>query len=118
MSSSPAGARWVRITQATLVFVGLCYLALGVAMVPLAPFMLETDQGDPLAGAFGVILFFVCAVFGAFNFVVAWGLGTRAKWAWIAGIVLGAMYAPSGCMPFGVAVLYGLLCADGRAEFD
>lgn len=118
MSPSPAGARWVRITQGTLVFVGLTYFLLGIVMVPLAPFMLETGEGDPFAMAFAAVMFLVCAGFGAFNLVVVWGLGSRAKWAWIAGLILGAMYAPSGCMPFGALILYGLLNADGKAEFD
>lgn len=116
------GARWITWTQIALVFVGLCYVVLGLVFLPLFPVLIAADGGDAPPAAFtlalSIIMLLVCLGFGAGNFVVAWGLSRRAKWAWILALVLGGIYAPSGCLPFGVLVLYGMLNGDTRALFD
>ena len=45
-------------------------------------------------------------------------LKQRRYWAWIGGIVIGAMYAPSLFLVLGVMILWGLLSERGRAEFN
>ena len=57
----------------------------------------------------GVLMFVLGGGFGVVNFVAAWGLGARKMWGFIAALVLAAMYLPSGCMPFGAVLGYGLL---------
>ncbi|MCK6505614.1 hypothetical protein L6R53_19815 [Myxococcota bacterium] len=114
-------SRFITWSQVTLVFVGACYLLLGIVMIPLFPMMAAADGNEvPPAVALGFSLFIlvVAAGFGLLNFVAAWGLGRRAKWAWIMTIILGGIYAPSGCMPFGVLLLYAMLNAEGRAQFE
>lgn len=44
-------------------------------------------------------------------------LKRRKYWAWIGGLIIGAMYAPSLFLPLGIMILIGLLSADSRAEF-
>jgi hypothetical protein len=44
-------------------------------------------------------------------------LRKRRFWAWIAGLVVGALYAPSLFLPLGVMILVGLLSEGSRKEF-
>lgn len=114
-------SRTITWAQVTLVFVGVCYMLLGVVMVPLFPMMAAADGNELPAGLSLIFSLFILAVaggFGLLNFVAAWGLGRRAKWAWIMTLILGGIYAPSGCMPFGVFLLYAMLNAEGRAQFE
>lgn len=114
-------SRFITWSQITLVFVGVCYILLGIVMVPLFPLMAAEDGAElppALSWGFGLFILLVSGAFGLLNFVAAWGLGRRAKWAWIMTLILGGIYAPSGCMPFGAFLLYAMLNAEGRAQFD
>ncbi len=105
---------WVRYTRWTLWFCGGVYALLGVVMVPGFAWLM-TLEGEaealpaPIALGFGLIMLLVGVGFGALNGAAAWGLARGHKWGWILGVVLGGIYAPSGCLPFGVIILYGLL---------
>jgi hypothetical protein len=44
-------------------------------------------------------------------------LKRRRYWAWIGGLIVGAMYAPSLFLPLGIMILIGLLSEQGRLEF-
>lgn len=106
---------WIRYTRWTLWFCGAMYVAMGAFAGPLMGWFMEQEQRDdpPLPAWFStgmsVFLFAICAGFGAVNFLAAWGLGRGAKWAWILALLIGGIYTPSGCLPFGALILYGLL---------
>ena len=44
-------------------------------------------------------------------------LKRRRYWAWIGGLIVGAMYAPSLFLPLGIMILVGLLSEQSRLEF-
>ena len=106
---------WVKWTRVCLIFVGICYCALGIVFSPV----IFLDPELPLAfQLFFVALLLLFGVgIGIVNFVAAWGLGRGAKWAWITTVILGATYAPSGCLPFGVLFLIAMLKTDVREAF-
>lgn len=96
----------------TLGFVGLCYVGIGFGM---GPFVLAMDSGssDPmplgLKIAFVLVGLLVGLVVAAFNFLAAWGLGRTRRWAWLLALVLGAIYLPSACLPFGAVIVAALV---------
>lgn len=110
---------WVERSRMVLNLVGAAYLLLGLVGGPA--YGLLFSQDPTLPASFGYVMGGIVGCtgigMGLANFVASWGLGQRAKWAWIAAVVLGAMYLPSGCMPFGGLVLYGLLQDDSRKAF-
>lgn len=115
---------WVRTARYLLIFIGVSYLFLGLVMA--LGFMLNADTlaaGDgqlpswffSLTGGFGGCC---SGAFGIFNFVAASGLSNGRKWAWYLGLVLGAMYIPSGCLPLGALIVFGLMRDSTRARFQ
>ena len=106
---------WIKWTRICLIFVGICYCGLGIVFSPLV----FVDPEMPLAfQLFFVALLLVFGVgIGAVNFAAAWGLAKGAKWAWITTVILGATYAPSGCLPFGVLILIAMLKTDVREAY-
>ncbi len=103
---------WIKWSRICLIFVGICYCALGIVFSPL----LFLDPEVPLAfQLLMVALLLVVGVgVGVVNFLAAWGLGRGNKWGWIVTIILGATYAPSGCLPFGVLLLVAMLRKEVR----
>lgn len=105
---------WVRTTRYILWFCGATYVLLGLAIGPVLA-VLPTLEDNPDAPPFvvsailGLFATLVSVVVGAVNFVAASGLARGTKWGWILSVILGGIYAPSGCMLFGVLILYGLL---------
>ncbi len=95
-------------------FCGTCYLLLGL-LCPASMILLYSVA--PAGGGdeqivnliTGIVMFPVGVACAIGNFVVASALKKRKKWAWIGGLIIGLLYAPSGCMPFGALILYGLL---------
>lgn len=105
---------WVGRSRLVLWFCGAMYLLLGVVLgvlFPLGSLADSSSEAPPMVVAvvMGVLMFLVSAGWGLFNFVVAWGLGRGARWAWICGVIIGGIYAPSICLPLGAVLLYGLL---------
>jgi len=93
---------WITAVWWTLVGSGIIYLMVGLAAGPLLALREAQESGEPLlAVLFGVIFFVGCGGFAAVNFVAAWGLDRRAKWAWIVALLVGGMYAASACCLFG-----------------
>lgn len=87
----------------------IIYLALAILLpmiVAEMPGMLEY-----------VIFGGVCGGIAVINWVVAWGITRRYYWAWIAGIVVFAIYAPSLFFILGGLGLWGLLDEGSRAQF-
>lgn len=86
---------------------------------PLLFFLMPEDDTPPafrivlavLLGGIGL----VCAI-GAE--VVAWGLGRRRYWAWIAGLCVFGLYTPSLFLPLGVLGLWGLLDSGSQEVFQ
>ena len=112
----------LRFARWTLVFCGLMYILMGVGAGPLVAWSVQADHpGEPVSSGFTVglslVMFLFIAGFGSLNFVAVWGLGRGAKWAWIMALVLGGIYLPSGCFPFGAIVLYGLLKDEVRKAY-
>jgi hypothetical protein len=114
---------WVGWSRTALWFCGVVYVLFGLTLGPLmaAPFMLDPTMpeglGVGLAVVMTVISLVICGGFGLLNFVAAAGLGRGAKWGWILAVVVGAIYLPSGCFPFGGIILYGMLNDRTRKLF-
>jgi hypothetical protein len=115
--------RGVRLTRVALWFVGACYALLGViggplmGMATMADPTLDPDVAQIMGGVMMGVMLVMGLGFGLVNFVAAWGLGGGGKWAWILTIILGAIYAPSACLPFGAVMLWGMLNDDTRKLF-
>lgn len=114
---------WVKYSRWILWFCGAMYVLIGIAMGVLIPFgivadpTMDDDAGLVVGGCFGAFSFALSTGFGALNFLAASGLARRQKWAWIATVVIGAIYAPSICLPFGGALLYGMLNDEVRKAY-
>lgn len=89
------------------------YLLAGVLMFPL--FLADDETGFGLAFAAGLLVFCLTMIVGI-EFV-AYGLGRRRFWAWVAGLCIFGVYVPSAFLPLGVLGLWGLLDGGSRAEF-
>jgi hypothetical protein len=89
------------------------YLIVGVLMFPL--FMADDDTGLGLPFAVGMFVFCLALIAGI-EFVV-YGLHRRKFWAWVAGLCIFGVYAPSLFFPLGVLGLWGLLDSGSLAEF-
>lgn len=118
----PVPYLWV--VYGCLIFCAFSYLALGLGM-SLGGGMawLMTDPGDPpmpeaIELGFSIMMLVVCAGVALLNVVAAFGLSRRAKWGWFVSLGLAALYAPSGCLPFGVAMLLVLLRTETRSAFE
>lgn len=89
------------------------YLIFGM----LAFFLFMNDDQTGLGPAFGtVMLVFSLGLIVGIE-VVVFGLRKRKFWAWIAGLCIFAIYAPSLYFPLGLLGLWGLLDEGSRAEF-
>ncbi len=105
---------WVRYTRWVLWFCGAAYFLMGLFMGPVFAWLSSLDApGERMPPAvmtmMTIIIFIFSGGFAALNFIAAWGLGQGRKWAWVMGVCIGGIYAPSGCLPFGGLILYGLL---------
>ena len=74
----------------------------------------ESETTDRLLPWF---LFIFLVPFVVFLEVLLVFLKKRKFWAWIAGVIVGALYAPSLFLPFGIMILVGLLAEGSRKEF-
>jgi hypothetical protein len=110
---------WIRAVRYTLIFTGVCYLL----FIPIGPLMALTRFNDPHMSTafnlgfgigFSLIMFVICGGIAVLNFAAASGLRKGKYWAWIVGLVLGGLYAPSICLPLGTIILFGLLREDSR----
>jgi uncharacterized membrane protein YedE/YeeE len=70
--------------------------------------VLNNDEEIIFTVIMGGFIFLVSIVVSFLNFVVAYGLKKRRKWAWIGGLILGAIYTASICFPFGAVILFAL----------
>jgi hypothetical protein len=118
-----APSPWILYSQIVLVVCGALYLLigllLGVGTLLGAASDPTLDPGEGLALGVGIggLLFGMLAVVGAVNWLAAWGLRSRAMWAWVLTLVLGATYIGSACFPFGAILLYGMLNERSRKAF-
>ena len=62
-------------------------------------------------------LFIALIPFVVFLEILIVFLRRRKFWAWIAGLIIGALYAPSLFLPLGIMILVGLLAEGSRNEF-
>lgn len=113
---------WVKYTRWTLWFCAASYVLLGAIFSGVFVLALSADpemEGASLVFALpmGLFMFASCAMIGAVNVLAAHGLAMGARWGWILALVLGGIYAPSGCMPVGAVILYGLLNERVRKAF-
>ena len=112
---------WARIA---LWVAGAFYGLLGLAMPPLLYLSFTMDpelQGEAFApwfgAGFGVFGLLCSGGIGALNVAVAVGLGRGSKWAWFGGLILGGIYLPSICLPFGVVIFLALLQTEARGLY-
>lgn len=89
------------------------YVIVGLLMFPLFMSDDETGLGLPLA----IVMLLVCLALAAGIEFVVYGLHRRKFWAWVAGLCIFGLYAPSLFLPLGALGLWGLLDSSSRAEF-
>lgn len=90
------------------------YLLLGVAMGLV--FYFDPDFGTARVPiALGMFLFCLVLVVGIE--VVVWGLTKRKFWAWVAGLCIFGLYAPSLFIILAGFGFWGLLDPGSRREF-
>lgn len=119
---------WLKWTVAVLRFVGVAYVALGVCLggLFLMPMMLAGSADAPpglgeqamINAALAPVFLLFSVAIGAVNFVVASALVKRKSWAWFGALILGGLYAPSICLPFGAVILYALLRPGVKQAYD
>ena len=107
-----------KLSIGALWFSGVCYMLLGLVMGAtfLAPEFLEAVYGEFgfLLSAMVLLIGVACAVG---NFAVAHGLGKRKRWAWVGAVVIGGLYAPSGCFIIGILILVAMLRSGVRESY-
>ena len=74
----------------------------------------HSEEEDTL---FSWFLFIALIPFVVFLEILIVFLRKRKFWAWIAGLIIGALYAPSLFLPLGIMILVGLLAEGSRNEF-
>jgi hypothetical protein len=79
-------------------------------------FMLPSGSEMVLSWGLWLLAVFALAIVIFLEIVIV-NLKRRRFWAWVAGIIVGGLYAPSLFLPFGVMILVGLLSADSRMAF-
>ena len=98
---------------ASLWFCGVFYLLLGVVLSPMIGWLMSQSPEGELPTWFntvmGAILFAVSVACAAGNFAVARAIQKRRSWGWVGAVIIGAIYAPSGCFPFGLLILFAVL---------
>ena len=114
--------RWFRAVGPILWVGGAAYLLFGLCF----PFMMVAQVVERGAGAeppapvlvMSLVFFVVGAGFAAVHFAIARGLARRKKWAWMGATIIGAIYAPSGCLPIGVLILWAMLCTGVKESYE
>ncbi|MEZ4236464.1 MAG: hypothetical protein R3F59_09955 [Myxococcota bacterium] len=110
-------------TRSILWFCGVVYILIGILSGPLMSLPLTGDPNMSASVQVAILVGFsavscVAGVgMGVVNLVAAWGLGQGGKWAWFVAVGLGALYLPSGCLPFGAVMLYSLVNEKTRRLF-
>jgi drug/metabolite transporter (DMT)-like permease len=110
-----------KLTLGSLWFSGVFYILLGLGLGAFFVLMPEM-MGDPempawFSLAMGVVMLVVSLACAVGNFVVARGLSKRKSWAWVGAVVIGGIYAPSGCILFGVLILVTVLRPGFRESY-
>ncbi len=96
------------------------YFLIGIGgFLILLVFLASADQrGEWLILLFfGIAGIFICLALSAFIVFFTGKLKKRKKWAWIAAIVFGVLYAPSAFIFLGVPILLGALKSDVQDWF-
>jgi ABC-type glycerol-3-phosphate transport system permease component len=109
---------WFRGAIGSLWFCGVVYLLLGLFIPSFLLTLSAEDNFGPREATTLVVVFGVALACAVGNFVVAWALARRKSWAWIAAVVIGGLYAPSGCVIFGAVILYALLRGGVKDAYD
>lgn len=106
---------WPKYAAVTLVFCGFAYFLIGLGYPALFAFVMTSEgemgatEAAALSGAVFVLVFAFLGAVAVFNWVAAFGIYRERKWGWVLTLVLGALYAPSACLPFGIVLLYATL---------
>ena len=111
---------WIKFSVVTLWFCGAIYVLIGLVGVIFGalPALSSARGGAAFGVLFGGMFLLVGVGCGIGNFVAAVGLARRRKWAWIVTVIIGGIYAPSGCLPFGAILLYAMLRKGVREELE
>lgn len=114
---------YLNLTIASLLTSALGYVVLGIVLGPVGgmAWMMDDPYREPLPPSimmiFSAIMVAVCVGVAILNVVAVVGLRRRAKWGWFLSLVLGLIYLPSLCLPFGLAIFLPLLQAEVREAF-
>lgn len=102
------------ISSALYFLLGLIFLA-----VPLIVYMTTNKWGtnDVITAVFLAIFVVVSFACGIFVEIVISQLKKGKRWAWIAGLIIAALYVTSLFLPLGVIGLVGLLNARTMSAF-
>ncbi len=92
----------------------IIYYLIFIACVVGAMLLPDNDDFPPLLLIIMAVFTLPFVVF--LEFVIA-HLKQNRFWAWVAGVAVGGLYAPSLFLPLGVFILVGLLSDGSRARF-
>ena len=101
----------IRLATTCLHISAVLYVLVGVLFVWLS----RNVDGYERTGDVAIGVFSLCLAAGVE--VIAHGIRKRQFWAWVAGLCVFGLYAPSLFLPLGALGLWGLLDAGSRAEF-
>ncbi|MCB9686431.1 MAG: hypothetical protein H6735_15425 [Alphaproteobacteria bacterium] len=114
---------WVGRSRTILKVGGTFFLVVGVLSGPLSTSAVWVQPDVSVVMALGVTFLATLAALGLFatvgilNFVASAGLKRGARWGWILTVLIGLLYTVSLCMPFGLALLYGMLNERTRKSY-
>lgn len=91
------------------------YALLALVFV-LLTFVLPTDT-DGWSPFMGYFMAAILVPFIVFLEILIAALRQRRFWAWIAGLIVATLYAPSLFLPLGIMIFIGLLSNESRSEF-
>ncbi len=79
--------------------------------------LLPSESTGKKDASFAWFLFIFLIPFIIFLEVLIASLRKRRFWAWVGGLIVGALYTPSLFLPLGVMILVGLLSGGSIQEF-
>ena len=119
-----ANLRWVRYARYCLMAIaginGLLAILVPIGYGAIAYFdpELGPEAAPFMAGVGGLCIAPIILVVGVLPSVAGIiGLNRGQFWGWLVTVVIGAMYAPSACLPVGAFLLYAMLNDEVRKAY-
>ena len=107
------------LIQIPLYISAALYGLIGIGMILFGVGLMGTgDREAVIVLVMLAIGSFMCFALAGFIGFVTSQLSHRKKWAWVAAVILGAMYAPSAFFFLGIPILIGCFNSEVNAWFN